>query len=100
MSASPPPVYHRALAALAEAVHEAHALADLLEYAAGLLRGRAADPEGPPLDLCPGGGRILALLARRDRSLAEAERAWDGLAPSVREGLTPPGEFLEEAGCA
>jgi hypothetical protein len=88
------------LTSLADAVREAHALAELLEYAAGLLRGRAADPDGPPLDLCPGGGRVLAVLARRDRSLAEAERAWDGLTPSVREGLPPPGEFLEESGCA
>ncbi len=98
MSSSPPPVYRRALDNLAGAVCEAHALADLLEYAAGLLRGRPADPEGPPLDLCPGGGRVLAVLARRDRFLAEAERAWDGLAPSVREGLPAPAIGMRDEG--
>jgi hypothetical protein len=92
--------YRRALENLAAACREAHSLADLLDYAAALLRGRPPDPDGPPLDLCPGSARILAVLARQDRALDDAERAWEGLAPSVREGLPPPGELLEEAGCA
>jgi hypothetical protein len=100
MSHTLPPAYSRALDALAGAVRDAHALADLLEYAAGVLRGRAPDLDGPPLDLCPGSGRILAVLGRRDRALAEAERAWDALLPSIREELQPPGELLELACCA
>jgi hypothetical protein len=47
----------------------------------------------------PRGTRLLAVLARRDQALAEAERAWDRLEPDVREGLTAPGDLLEEAVC-
>jgi hypothetical protein len=100
MSRTPSTAYARALDALAGAVREAHALAELLEHAAALLRGRPSSPETPPLDECPGAARVLAVLARRDRALAEAERVWEGLASSVQEGLQPPGELLEEAGCA
>jgi hypothetical protein len=91
--------YHRSLEALAAACREAHTLADLLDYAASLLRGRPPEPDGPPLDLCPGSVRILAALARRDRAMDDAERAWEALAPAVRDGLPPPGELLQEAGC-
>jgi hypothetical protein len=83
---------------LATACRDAQALADLLEYAAGLLRGRPADPEGPPLDAVPGSVQVLAVLARRERAVDDAERAWEGLAASVRDGLQPPGELLEKAG--
>lgn len=99
MSRTPPPSYARALGALADAVREAHALAELLEYAAALLRDRPADLDGPPLDLCPGGARVLAVLGRRDRALDAAERVWANLHPTVREGLQPPGELLEAAEC-
>jgi hypothetical protein len=101
MSHTPSHAYGRALDALAAAVRDAHAIAALLEYAAGVLRsGRPADLDGPPLDQIPGGARVLAVLARRDRALVEAERVWEGLASSVREGLQAPGELLEEARCA
>jgi hypothetical protein len=83
-----PASYRRALEDLAAACREAHALADLLEYAAGVLRGRALDPEGPSLDAVPGSARLLALLPRRSRNLDAAERAWEGLAASPREGQT------------
>ncbi len=53
----------------------------LLGYAAAVLRGRPPDPNGPPLDVCPGGARLLALLGRLERALADAERVWDGLEP-------------------
>jgi serine/threonine protein kinase len=61
---------------------------DVLDYAASLLRGRPPNPEGPPLDLCPGAARILAILARRDRALDDGERAWEVLATATREGLS------------
>jgi hypothetical protein len=61
---------------------------------------QAPHPDGPPLDFVPGGARVLAVLGRLDRAMADAERVWDGLDPSLREGLQPPGELLEEAGCA
>jgi hypothetical protein len=100
VSRTPPSAYGSALDALAAAVHEARSLAEILEYAAGLLRGRPPDPDDTPLDQCPGGARVLAVLARRDRALADAERAWDALDPSLRPELPAPGELLEEAGCA
>jgi hypothetical protein len=56
MSHNPPPAYSRALDALAIVVRDAHALADLLEHAAGVLRGLAPDLDSPAFDLCPGGG--------------------------------------------
>jgi hypothetical protein len=72
--------YGRALDALVAAVRDAHALAALLEEAASVLRsGRPADLGGPPLDQLPADARVLAVLARRDRALAEAERVWEGL---------------------
>jgi hypothetical protein len=43
---------------------------------------------------------VLAVLGCLGRALADAERVWDGLDPYLREGLQPPGELLEEAGCA
>jgi hypothetical protein len=106
MSTAPPaPVsgltgYRRAVEDLAAACREAHAVAELLEYAAGLLRGRHPDPEGPSLDALPGGARVLAVLARRDRAFDAAERTWDGLDPRAREGVPAPGELLEDAGWA
>jgi hypothetical protein len=65
---SVPHSYRRALDDLASACREVHALADLLEYAVGILRGRPRDPDGPPLEAGPGCARILAALARRDRA--------------------------------
>ena len=64
-----------------------------------MLRGRAPDLDGPPLNLWPGGGHILAVLGRRDRTLAEAERAWDSLPLSMGEDLQPLDELVELAGC-
>jgi hypothetical protein len=92
-----PPGYRRALEDLASVCAEARAAADLLEYAAGLLRGRPADPEVPPLDVVPGGGRIKVLLACRDRALDAAERVWNTLPPDVQERLQPPAALLETA---
>jgi hypothetical protein len=92
--------YARALDALAASIRDAHALAEMLEYAAALLRGKTPDTDGPPLDFVPGGARVLAVLGRLDRALAGAERVWGRLDPFLREGLEPPGELLEEAGCA
>ncbi len=100
MSRTPPTSYARALETLAATVRDADALAELLEYAAAQIRGRPTDPDGPPLDICPCGARVLVVLGRLDRALADAERVWDGLEPFLREGLQPPGELLEAAECA
>jgi hypothetical protein len=94
---SVPAAYRRALEDLAAVCTEARALAELLEYAARLLRGGKADPEGPPLDAVPPGSRIVALLARWDRSLDAASRVWDSLPAAVREGLLPPADMLKAA---
>jgi hypothetical protein len=76
---------------------EAH---QLPEYAAGVLRWRRVDLEEPPLDVVPAGAPIMAALARRDRALDAAERAWEGLPAGARDALRPPGELLEEVGWA
>jgi hypothetical protein len=49
-----PRAHTEALSRLAESVRTAHALADVLDYIAGLLRGGRTDPEGPTLEGFPG----------------------------------------------
>jgi hypothetical protein len=88
MSRTPPPAYSRALDALAGAVRDAHALAELLEYAAALLRGKPPAPDGPLLDLVPG-GRVLAGLGRRDWAQADAEPARRGFSHRGNCGKRP-----------
>jgi hypothetical protein len=82
---------------LATATRDALALAEILECAAGLLRGRPPDPDGPPLEICPGSAPVLSVLARRDWALAGAKRAWDRLGPAVRARLPAPRDLPEEA---
>jgi hypothetical protein len=85
-----------ALEDLAAACREARALADVLEYAAGLLRGRRPDLGEFPPDLFAAAGRLRQALARLDRARDAARDAWDALAPGDRDGLPSPDELLEE----
>jgi hypothetical protein len=89
-----PAAYRAALEELADALREAHGLADILDYFAGQLRGARPDPEGPPLDVCPSPGRVRRALERRDRALDEAGRLYGLLPAEIREGLTPPEDLL------
>jgi hypothetical protein len=89
-----PAAYHAALGELADALREAHGLADILVYFAGQLRGARPDLEGPPLDICPSPGRVRRALERRDRALDETGRLYSLLPAEVREGLTSPEELL------
>ena|SRR6516162_3345022 len=86
--------YRAALEELADALREAHALADVLEYFASQLRGARPHTEGPPLDACPQPARVRRALERRDLAWDEAVRLYDMLPAEAREGLTPPDEML------
>jgi hypothetical protein len=87
-----PHAYRVALEELASACREARDLADVLEYAAGLLRGRRPDSGEFAPDLFAAAGRLRQALDRLDR----ARDAWDWLAPGDRDGLPSPDELLEE----
>jgi hypothetical protein len=90
------PAYRVALEELAAACREACALADVLDYAAGLLRGRSSDPEESPADLFAAAGRLRQSLLRLDRARWAARDAWDAMPAADREGLPSPDELLEE----
>ena len=89
-----PAAYRAALEELADALREAHALADALNHFAAQLRGARPHPEGLPLDACPSPGRVRRALERRDRAHDEAGRLYGLLPAEVREGLTPPEDML------
>jgi hypothetical protein len=91
-----PTAYRVALEELATACREARDLADVFEYAAGLLRGRPPDPGESPSDLFAVAGRLRQALARLDRARDAARAAWEVLTPEDREGLPSPDELLEE----
>jgi hypothetical protein len=91
-----PAAYRVALEDLAAACREARALADVLEYAAGVLRGRSPDPEESPADLFAAAGRLRQALLRLDRARWAARDAWDAMPAADRDGLPSPDELLEE----
>jgi hypothetical protein len=82
-----PAAYRVALEELAAACREACALADVLDYAAGLLRGRPSDPEESPADLFATAGRLRQALGRLDRARWAARDAW---VPPPRYSLSLP----------
>jgi hypothetical protein len=83
-----PVAYQAALEELSAALAGARALADLLDYFAGQLRGEPPDPEGPPLEACPTPGQVRRALERRDRAASEVEKQWQRL-PGERRDLMP-----------
>jgi hypothetical protein len=88
------PAYLAALDELGAAVRECGALAALLTYFAGQLRGEAADPEGPPLEAFPTPARVRKALARRDQAMDRAGREWERLPGESRGATPPPGELV------
>jgi hypothetical protein len=69
------PAYLAALGELGAAVRECAALAALLTYFAGQLRGEAADPERPPLEAFPTPSRVRNALGGVSRGDAPARGA-------------------------
>jgi hypothetical protein len=95
---SVPSRYRIALEELAAACREARDLADALEYAAALLRGRPPDPDGPLFDLAAAAGLLRRAMARLDDTRDAARDAWESLPAGEREELPPPEELLDQAG--
>ena len=91
----PPLHYQAALDELGVAVRQGLALAEALDYFAGLFRGKEPDPEGPPLEAFPTPGEIRRALERRQRALEAAEQEWERLRLELRECWPRPGELLE-----
>ena len=74
---------------LAEAVRDAEAVAEVLDYFADILRGRRPDPDGPALEQFPSAGQVRRAFDRRTDCLAAAEEAWHRLSHDEKEHLTP-----------
>jgi hypothetical protein len=86
--------YADALERLAELNAEARALAEVLDYFAGLLRGARPDPDGPPLEALPSAYRVRRLLDRRFEAAGQVEDEWDRLPADVRETAPAPEDLL------
>jgi hypothetical protein len=91
-----PPAYLAALDEWSASVRNAHALAELLDYFAGQLRGARPDLDGPPLESCPSPFQVRRALARRDRALLAVEAEWERLPGEWKESLPPPGEWATD----
>src|SRR4051794_13834259 len=89
--------YERALRELSASLAQAEALASLLDYFAGQLRGRRPDPEGPPLELYPAAWQVHRVLQQRDAALDAALDEWDELPTEAQEGRPSPEDVLEGA---
>jgi hypothetical protein len=92
-----PPAYRAALAELEVACLECQALAEVLTYFAGQLRGGWADPDGPPLETYPTVSRVRRALEGRDRALDAASDAYLALAWEAREGLPAPEDLMADS---
>jgi hypothetical protein len=91
-----PLTYRLALDALADAVRDAAALAEVLDQFAGVLRGKRPGLEGPPVELYPTPYRVRQALERVDAALDHALDTWDRLSAELREGLPRPRELMED----
>jgi hypothetical protein len=89
--------YERALQELVENLVQAEAMANLLDYFAGLLRGRPRETEGPPLELYPSMRELRRALERRSSALDAVRNAWETLAGEAQEGRPSPNDVLEAA---
>src|SRR5436309_138256 len=89
--------YERAIRELSEGFAQAGALADLLDYFAGQLRGRPPDLQGPPLELYPSAGQVRRALQRRDVALDAARDEWEARPAETQEGQPSPEDVLEGA---
>jgi hypothetical protein len=87
-----PVAYLEAIEELSASAASACALAELLDYFAGQLRGEPPDPEGPPLEACPTPGQIRRALERRDRAASEIEKQWECLPAELRDLMPLPDE--------
>lgn len=70
------------------------ALAGLLDYFAGQLRGERPDLDGPPLTAFLAPSLVRQALARLDSARLRAEGEWGRLGGEDRKGACPPDELL------
>jgi hypothetical protein len=73
---------------------EARELADVLDYFAGILRGRRPDPDGPALEALPSAWRVRRLLERRAEAAEQVEAEWRRLPTEAQEQAASPDELL------
>jgi len=76
---------------------QAKALAGLLDYFVGQLRGRPPDPEGPPLELYPSVGQVRRSLLLRAKAVEAVLEEWEALPGEAQDGLPAPEEAAEGA---
>ena len=88
--------YRAALEGLADATRDARALADVMAFFAGQLRGAPADLDGPPLTDLPTRSAVLAALRRIDQARSRLEREWQRLSEDEREALPSPDALAAE----
>ena len=90
MVSTTPARYERALRELSESFAQAEALASLLDYFVGLLRGSSPDPEGPPLELYPSVGQVRRSLLLRAKAVEAVLEEWEALPGEAQDGLPAP----------
>jgi hypothetical protein len=88
------PRYIAALKRLEEVNQEAQALAEVLDYFAGVLRGGRPDPDGPPLEALPSSWRVKRVLERRAETEDEVEEEWGRLPGEARAAAPSPDDLL------
>jgi hypothetical protein len=92
-----PQAYAAALERLARINADALALAEVLDYFAGVLRGARLGPDGPPLEALPSFYRLRRLLERRAEAAEDIEAEWGWLPAEAREALPAPDDLLAGA---
>ena len=79
-----------------DALHDARALADVMAFFAGQLRGGPADLDGPPLTDLPTRSGVLAALRRLPGARSRLEREWEKLSDDERGSLLSPDALGDE----
>ena len=88
--------YRAALQTLALALREGRAMAEVMVFFAGQLRGDPPDLDGPPVTALPLPSAVLSALRNIDRARSDVDREWERLSDEAREALPSPDSLVEE----